>query len=137
VDASQLIVDRFGDISERCGESARPTHLPECDKIIWYVVATRCEMDMEGFESIFDQLLTEDELLYLIASLDELREPAMAEAFRRAHSALRRVGFYDRPDRMCHEFGPELEAELAEVEAFFDSDQKLWSLDQKLAALIA
>lgn len=136
MDASSQIADRFSEISEKCGESARPTDLPENDRIIWYVVATRSEMDMGGFESVFDQLLTEDELLFLIASLERLGEPKLASTFRRVHGALKQAGFYDAPGRMCHEFGPKLEAVLAKAEAFLQDDQCLWELDPKLAALL-
>jgi hypothetical protein len=135
---ADIVGDRFNEIIARCGESGRPDGFSEADRVIYYVVSTRCAIDMDGFSSVFEQLLTKDELLFLIASLEALGRPALAEVFRKCHSALRRVGFYDKPYAMCHEFGSEFEEELAGYESLLDeSDPSMWDLDDKLRDLIA
>ena len=133
----EIVSDRYGELVDKLRESDTTTHLSDPDRTIWYVVTVRCKIDMSGFESLFNGTLNEEELLFLIAALDRLDEPELADAFRRAHAALRRVGYLDMPHRLWSEFDPELEAELAEIEDVIVTNERLWDLDEKLAALIA
>jgi hypothetical protein len=134
-DPATIVARRFEALGERCGASGRPTDLSRNEQIIWYLVATRCEIDMEGLASVFDQLLKEKELLFFIAALGELEEPELAAAFLRAHAALKRVGFYERSHAMCHQFPSELKEELDAIDRELSSGNKLWELDKKLVQL--
>ena len=131
--AAIRVAERFNFINANWRDLAQ---FSETDRMIWYIVSTRCELDMEGFHSVFEQLLTEQELLFLITSLGRLREPNLASAFQRAHESLSRVGFFGRPGARCDAFGPELLEELSEIEAFLQSKQAMWALDAKLARLL-
>lgn len=133
----ELVAERYGELVDRMGGSDSTAHLSEPDRIIWYVVSARCTLDMSGFEDVFHQTLPEDALLFLIASLARLDEPQLADAFRRAHAALRRVGYLDMPNCFWSDFGPEFEAELAEIEDVVRANDRLWDLDEKMTALIA
>jgi len=105
------------------------------EQVLWYVVAIRCERDINGIESVFDQLLNEHELLFLTDALVALGEPELAEAFQRAHLALHRVAFYRHPDAMCLDYGDALASEMRVVDAVLDAESGLWGLDEKLARL--
>ena len=135
VDPAEVVAKRFELIGDRSKATGRPTDLSHNEKVIWYLVATRCEIDMEGFESVFDQLLTEMEVLFLIAALGELEEPELAASFTRAYNALKRVGFYEKPHSMCSEFGCELGGVLETIDQEIGSGNRMWSLDMKLAQL--
>ena len=134
LDASALVARRFEEISKRCGPSGRPEGLPHADRLLWYVVATRCEKDINGIESVFDQLLNEEELLFMVDSLMALQEPELAAAFQSAHAALAVVNFYGS-GAQCHDFGDVLARELESVDAALDEDGRLWRLDEKLTRL--
>jgi hypothetical protein len=109
--------------------------MSHAEQVLWYVVATRCEKDINGIATVFDQLLGEGELLFLIDALAKLQEPELARAFQQAHEALGRAGFYKRSGAMCHEFGAQLSRELSAVDFALDSEGRMWELDEKLARL--
>jgi hypothetical protein len=135
LDASAAVAEKFESISRQLGESAKPKDLSHADQVLWYVVAVRCERDMEGLESVFDQLLDEPALLFLIRALSELQEQALALLFQRAHEALSAVNFYERPDAMCHEFGNGLGEELKAIDQALSEGDLMWQLDPKLLQL--
>lgn len=105
------------------------------DLVIWFVISTRCEMDMEGFESVFDQLLQKDDLDFLIDALRELDEPALADAFDQARTVLREADFYGR-QLECHQLPPAVRSKLKKLEAVIRRGGRLWELDDKLTKLL-
>jgi len=133
--AAEIISDRFETISARCGPSGRPTALPRNEQTIWYVVATRCDIDMGGFASVLDQLLTESELLFLVEVLAELGEPELSSAFQRTHVVLAHAGFYRGPSRMYQDLDPSVQARLETIATSIEVNAGLWGLDDRLAQL--
>lgn len=138
MDASELIADYYATVVQRCDSSGRPNALPHHDRVIYYIVSTRCEMDMNGFESVFDQFLTEEELLFLIQSLRELGAMKLAESFTRAHARLNSAGFFNGEPMMIGELdeGESGAGFLDDIEAELREQEELWDLDARLVALI-
>ena len=138
MDPIDYIAARFETIIADVNESGgRPGSLPDYDRAIFYLLSIRCEIDINGFDSVFQQLLTEDELLFCIDVLERLEFNTLADAFRQAHSILRDNGFYGDDSKMVHEY--ELldgSGILDKVEQSVADDGGLWMLDDKLIELI-
>ncbi|MCC9658821.1 hypothetical protein LOC70_23675 [Rhodopirellula sp. JC737] len=138
---SLIVAERFdrivADMTTR--GIGRPEGLAENDQAIYYIVATRCEIDMGGFNSVFDQLLSETEILKLVDILYRLHSAALANAFFRAHGLLRDAGFFDDDgdgDKMVTDYdradGTGL---LNAIESEIREGDQLWDLDSELAVL--
>jgi hypothetical protein len=83
MDAFDYIAARFNKIISDVNETGgRPDLLPEYDRAIFHLLSIRCEIDINGFDSVFDQLLTEDELLFSVGVLERLEFNTLATAFR-------------------------------------------------------
>ena len=138
MDASQQLAQYFELLIERCNldPSARPYNLPRHDQIIFYVISTRCEMDMNGFDSIFDQLLTEHELRLLIDALHELGADELAESFRQAHARLEDAGFFADDSMTVSDLDNDKSGFLDDIEADIREHDSLWDLDERLVELI-
>ncbi|HUG70603.1 MAG TPA: hypothetical protein VMM76_22835 [Pirellulaceae bacterium] len=138
MDASQQVAEYFEALIERCNRdpSARPTNLPKNDQIVYYVISTRCEMDINGFDSVFDQLLTEPELQFLIDSLNELGALRLADLFHRAHSRLQHAGFFDDESTLVEDLDQGDTEFLHDIEEEIRNNDSLWELDDRLAELI-
>ncbi len=132
---AEYIADRFNDIITRCDPDGRPTNLPHAERLIYYVVAVRCEMDMNGFESVFDQLLTKAELEYFTGVMGELEESELALAFQDARILLDDAGFFDQPASATYDLPQLVRDRLEQVEDRVRLEERLWELDSKLAAL--
>lgn len=138
MDASQQLAEYFESVNEQCNRdpSGRPTNLPEHDRIIYYVISTRCEIDMNGFNSVFDQLLTESELCFLIDALEQLGVPQMAGWFDRARFRLRRAGFFDNDSMRVSDLDKDESGLLDDIEEEIRNNDSLWGLDECLVDLI-
>jgi hypothetical protein len=138
MDASQKLAEYFDSVIERCNRdpSGRPINLPKHDQIIYYVISTRCEMDMNGFDSVFDQLLTENELCLLIEALNELGAPQLAGSFDQARARLRNAGFFAEDSLMVSDLDQDETGFLDDIEDDIRNNDSLWDLDERLAALI-
>lgn len=139
MDTKATLADYYQELVERtnCHPSGRPVDLSQNDRIIYYVISTRCEMDMNGFDSVFDQLLTEDELQFLIEALVELKSPVLANLFERARSRLKAAGFFDDEATMVSDLETlDGRGLLDDVEASLRENNTLWEMDEKLVRLI-
>ena len=128
-----IISDHYTSLVHRVNSNG-VSSLSETDRMIWYIVSARCEKDMEGFDSIFIQLVSEPELVFLIESLRRIDEPELAMLFDRAHQALRQAGFYIKGTPSYYQIDEELQEKLNEIGDLID--QRMWGLDEKLERLI-
>jgi len=135
-----IVANHFQFIIERSRRDAsgRPINMAKHDQVIYYVISTRCEMDINGFEAVFDQLLTETELLFLIQSLHDLGVPNLENAFERAHSRLQAAGFFEDGIMVCDLENTEDSKAgfLNDIEEEIRQDDALWKLDDVLLRLI-
>lgn len=130
MDATDRIVEEFNRLVAlgRVGVRRRP--LPE--QFVYYIVAVRCEIDMNGFADVFTQCLNADEVGIFLSALDALKARPLADEFRRAFESIQRGGFYDHGD--WERLSPTTVTELDAIQERV-GDQ-LWELDGKLLALL-
>jgi hypothetical protein len=135
---SKYIADRFEKILETVRENGGNAQLlPDYDRAIFHLICIRCEIDINGFESVFDQLLTEDDLLFSIEALAKIESYELAGSFRQVHIQLRSIGFYEDPTISLDEHRlPDGSGMLDKYEATIVKDQELWEIDAKLLELI-
>ena len=135
MDSSAEVARRFEDILSRCGTAGRPDELPHWERVIYYIVSVRCEIDMNGFESVLDQLLTEGELDFVAASLEELNEDALSAAWRKIASLLKTVGHRPRGTSPVRSLPQTVKQQLEALAREANAGDRLWHLDEKLAEL--
>jgi len=131
-----IVADRFEAITAQCDESGRPSRLSQDDRVIWYIVATRCEIDMGGIESVFDQLLSEAEVRFLIGALASLGEDRLSAELASVYSSLVASSFYTQ-SMSCSELDADVRANLEAAAGSLSASNGLWALDSKLAVIIA
>lgn len=101
-------------------------------RAIFYIVATRCEIDIDGFSSVYEQDLNPSELATLVAALEAIGESDLASAFDRGYRLLEKDGFYNH--RNWKLVPPET---VAQIELIGEQvGDYLWDLDAKLVSLL-
>lgn len=130
MDAADRIIEEFDRLVSlgNDGVAKRPTS----ERILYYVVITRCTKDIGGFATVYEQELTAAELVVLIQGLEDIDEHELAGEFRRGFELLEQSGFYEH---MNWTMVPDSVA--TEIEAIGKRvGDRLWNLDEKLAALL-
>jgi len=130
MDATDRIVEAFDRLVAvgRDGVARRPAP----DQIVYYTVATRCEIDISGFSSVYEQALNPTEISILVDGLNQIGEKDLADAFYRGFKLLRDDGFYEHMNwnRVSNAITSEIELIGVQV------GDRLWALDGKLARLL-
>ena len=128
--AAEQIIEVF-DRLIAMGRSAVASR-PRPERIVYYVVATRCQIDINGFESVYQQLLTRDKLSFLIEGLRQLEERSLAGQFQNGADLLAADGFYLHLswNKVSQHVKEQLESIGNKV------GSRLWELDDKLVALL-
>ena len=93
MDATNRIVEEFNRFVA-LGRDQMLT-LPHQERVVFFIVATRCEIDMEGFASVFEQALSQTELAILIAGLQGIGEQELSAEFARGLEMLVEAGYYE------------------------------------------
>jgi hypothetical protein len=130
MNASQCIINEFDRLLTLGREEIR--RRPFAEQVLYFVVVARCEADMEGFSSIYEQALTADEMQTLIGGLRQLDEPKLAIEFAGGMEALEKEKFYDH--RNWNRVPDQVKEQIDAIGQHIGSE--LWGLDEKLAALI-
>jgi hypothetical protein len=130
MDAIHRIIEEFDRLVALGGDAVAARPLAE--RVIYYVVATRCEIDINGFVSVYEQLLTPAELEMLISGLQRIGEAELAAEFRRGFQLLESDGFYGHMS--WKKVAPAVKAEIKAVGGRVGA--RLWDLDDKLASLL-
>jgi hypothetical protein len=130
MDATDRVAEEFDRLVAlgRDGLATRPL----AERIVYHVVATRCESDINGFASVYEQDLKPAELEVLINGLQRIGEAELAAEFRRGYEALESDGFYRHMN--WKKLSPAVKAEIDEIGKRVGP--RLWDLDEKLAALL-
>jgi hypothetical protein len=105
---------------------------PMPERMVYHIVATRCEIDIDGFSSVYKQDLNPDELKILIDGLNRIGEYFLASEFQRGYKLLDEDGFYNHLNWDL--VSPSVKSEIEAIGNVID--QQLWSLDEKLVALL-
>ena len=114
-DASSRIADEFDRLVSL--DSKEIAGLAFAERVVNSVVMARCSRDMSGIDSVFDQILSSDEVSVLIDGLLALEESAIAETFARARTE------FDANGTVSQETDEQI-------------GERLWELDEKLVALL-
>ena len=131
-DPSQRIADHFGELVRRTPSGPSWSH---GDEVVWHVVSTRCEIDMNGFASVFEQCLDRNDVAFLVAALEELEEPELARAFAAADRLLFDAGF--NAARMnCADLPADVQKRLSAIGASIVEGNRLWGIDAKVVRLL-
>lgn len=130
MDATDRIAEEFDRLN-----ALSPSRLAKrsvAEQVVRHVVATRCEIDMGGFASVYEQLLARAEFEVLIAGLERMREKRLATQFRRGVALLEADGFYDHKDwkKVSAKVRKQIDAIGERV------GSRLWDVDGKLAKLL-
>jgi hypothetical protein len=105
---------------------------PYEEQIVYVVVLARCEADMEGFSSVYEQAFTADEMRILIDGLQRLGEQRLASEFEHGFEALQKDGFWQH--RNWNRVSKDTKEVIKQIGKHID--QELWGLDEKLVALL-
>src|SRR5689334_5683059 len=88
--------DRIGELFDRLLALGRHAIVerPAAEQIVYYVVATRCEIDIDGFASVYEQALKPNELEILVGGLRQIGEDELAAHFLDGFELLKATAFY-------------------------------------------
>jgi hypothetical protein len=130
MDAADRIVEEFDRLVAlgRQGVATRPL----AERIVYYVVATRCEIEIVGLASVYEQALNAAEIDVLVDGLQRIGEAELAAEFRRGFELLDSDGFYAHMN--WNKVAPGVKADIGEIGERVGP--RLWDLDEKLAALL-
>jgi hypothetical protein len=105
---------------------------PPARRVVYYVVATRCSIDIDGSASVFEQDLDPLELEVLINGLRQIGESDLAGEFQRGFQLLKDDGFYSHMTwlNVSRRVKDEIDAIGKRV------GDRMWDLDGKLTALL-
>jgi hypothetical protein len=130
MDATDRIVQEFNRLLA-IGQEQMPSR-SFAERSVYYIVAARCEKDMEGFESIYSQAFSEAELVILIEGLRAVGEEKMASGFAQGLKLLRQDGFLGHGD--WRKVSEDVRRKLQKIgEGIGD---RLWDLDAKMIMLL-
>jgi hypothetical protein len=128
--ATDRIVEEFNRLVA-IGQERMPEQ-SYAERVLYFVVATRCEIDMEGFQSVYEQAFTPWELNTLIDGLRRIGENKLAEEFAEGFGLVNEAGFYNHKNwNLVPEEVKERINEIGERVG-----DQLWTLDEKLVALL-
>jgi hypothetical protein len=130
MDATDRIVEEFNR-QVALGRKAVASR-PAAERIVYYVVATRSEIDINGFSSVYEQDLDAAELMILVDGLRRIGEEELASEFRRGFELLQADGFYGHMN--WNKVSDTVETEIQAIGKRVGD--RLWALDEKLAALL-
>jgi hypothetical protein len=130
MDPTQRIIQEFDRLSALGREKVLA--LPFAQQVVYFVVVARCEADMEGFSSIYEQAMNADDLKVLIKGLRTLEEPELADEFESGLDALSGDGFYEHLN--WNKVSGEVEEQIDAIGERVGSE--LWELDAKLVRLL-
>ena len=100
------------------------------------VVGVRCEADINGFCSVFEQFLeTRDDLEFFAGALGQLGEDDLAQTYTDIGRLLASAGYYDDPTRELHALPATAQEQLERLQTRAAAGERLWKLDDKLAQL--
>lgn len=129
MDASERIAQIF-DRLVQLGRNA--SEFTSSERIVYLVVATRCEIDINGFASVYEQHLVPEEIEILIDGLDQINERSLGDEFRRGYDVLKSDGFYEHMN--WNLVSDTVKSEIAMIGARIGD--RLWDVDEKLSSLL-
>lgn len=78
----ERIIAVFDELVKRYRAEHGTSLFTPAERAVWFLVSVRCEMDINGFDSVFQQLLKRSEAPETIAYLEAVGLPEIAAHFR-------------------------------------------------------
>ncbi len=125
--------DRIAQIFDRLVELGRnSSELTVSERIVCYVVSTRCDIEINGFASVYEQHLVPEEIEILIDGQDRINEGSLADEFQRGYDVLKSDGFYKHMN--WNLVSDAVKSEIAMIGARIGN--RLCGIDEKLTSLL-
>ena len=134
-----IIIQKFNELVKRYSQDSGTAHFSEPEKIVWSVVCVRCEMDINGFASVFEQLISRDELTEFIGYLKQIGLDELSAYFQQIANILEEHSFYNESGharKMCFELPPEVVEIIDQIEDKVIEENELWGVDPTLCRLL-
>ncbi len=140
--AADIVAGKYRELIPRLKGSKknRLSALTRAERAIWLLVTIRSAIDSDGFESVFDQAVTRNELVEAIGYLREFNLPEIAELFERALLILDTHGFYTKygnPMTICSDYSDQLREELDTIGKGITKGDVLRHIDDQLVDMLA
>ncbi len=108
--------------------------VPWIDQVVYLLMVIRCDMDQDGFPTLFEERLNRDELQFIIGAFQQLDEPELAAEFQHALDAITNAHFeLARDGRLID---PPLLDQIYAIEKRVREIGRLWLIDEKLVNLL-
>ncbi|MBI1259606.1 MAG: hypothetical protein GC204_19225 [Chloroflexi bacterium] len=127
----QIVADKWNELAGRKDKST----FTRVERMIWFLIILRVDLDMEGFSSIFIDSMSVTELLETITYLKELNLTNIAALLEQALALLKANDIYDADWNLIHwNLHESLHTEFNAIGDKIMNGDVLWDLDEKLAA---
>jgi hypothetical protein len=138
INKSTLVAERFEYIiSDIDYEGKGPTAMDFVDNAIYWIVGTRCESDINGPESIFEQFFSDNlEVDHFISILLKLDEGELANQFKSVANLLNKNAFWTEAKRDMRNLPTDQAKIILDILNQISDSQILWDLDEKLGKLL-
>lgn len=107
---------------------------PWIDRLVYLLMVIRCDMDQDGFPTLFEERLSRDDLQFMIAAFQQLEESELSAEFQHALDAITNAHFDLARD------GRPIDAPLLDqiyaIEKRVREIGRLWAIDEKLIKLL-
>jgi hypothetical protein len=132
--AGDAVTAKFDELVHRTRSNL--PNFTKAERMVWFIVIIRCDMDQDGFTSIFEQSLTRPQMVESIGYIKELGLANIASLLEQALGLLDANGIYNAEGRVILSFYEDLSEEIRDEldiigEAVMHDDQ-LWEVDEKL-----
>jgi hypothetical protein len=132
----QAIADKFDQLTDDYANLPEFTH---AERAIWYVVSIRCEIDMEGFGSLYEQAFQRAELVESVNYFRDVELDEIASAFEEVIALLDGINFWHESGWAGVDWGnfpSEFQNKLDAIGNKVKAGRKLWKVDDKLLEML-
>jgi trans-2-enoyl-CoA reductase len=140
MNASEIIAEKFNGLVERYDRDGGLNSFSTAERAIWFLVTTRCEIDINSFNDVFIQSLWKDELEESIVYLRELGIDDIASLFEEAITLLETHGFYvqgdNKPRMRFHDLPQDVQNKIDAIGERVTENDILWDIDPKLCEML-
>jgi hypothetical protein len=131
--ASNIIAEKFSELVDSHNPN-RLVGLTRAERAIYLLIRIRCEKDMEGFDSIFDQAISRHEMLEAIVYMKELGLNETAQLFEQVLQLLSNANVYVDGDfpQMASPHDVDVAIDIIGEQV----GDVLWQIDEKLLEML-
>lgn len=137
-DYSTIVGERFDYILDNIEYlDNKPIVIGTVDNAIFWIISIRCESDINGVASIFEQLFSDNtEVENFISILLKLEENKLADQFKLIADILSNNSFWTNTKREISNLPTDQSKIILDILNRISDSQELWNLDEKLGKLL-